>query len=123
MRICVYEDRHVRGLEPLTLTRSTIDLLCGLTTLGEKYGRYFSATTVGHLCRPIVVDQIRIRDPLARVNDASWLRAAPTVLVNSRWIPPPHPPHQKSVGLMGTRRNSGSSHFFADGTYLGTVNG
>jgi UDP-N-acetylglucosamine diphosphorylase / glucose-1-phosphate thymidylyltransferase / UDP-N-acetylgalactosamine diphosphorylase / glucosamine-1-phosphate N-acetyltransferase / galactosamine-1-phosphate N-acetyltransferase len=51
MRICVYEDRHVRGLEPLTLTRPACDLLCGLTTLLEKQIRYFGATVVGHLCR------------------------------------------------------------------------
>ena len=63
MRICVYEDRHVRGLEPLTLTRPASDLLCGLTTLGEKQARYFAATAVGHLCRPVVADLIRARDP------------------------------------------------------------
>jgi UDP-N-acetylglucosamine diphosphorylase / glucose-1-phosphate thymidylyltransferase / UDP-N-acetylgalactosamine diphosphorylase / glucosamine-1-phosphate N-acetyltransferase / galactosamine-1-phosphate N-acetyltransferase len=122
MRICVYEDRHVRGLEPLTLTRPVIDLLCGLTNLGEKQARYFAATAVGHLCRPLVADQIRTRDSLARVNDPAWLRAAPTVLVNARWVPPPHP---RSGGLMLHRRGVGfgASNLFADGSYLGTVEG
>src|ERR1700722_12656617 len=120
MRICIYEDRHVRGLEPITLTRPVIDLLCGLTTLGEKQVRYFSATALGHLCRPLVAEQIRMRDPVSRVNDPGWLRAAPTVLVNARWIPPTQ---KRTVGLIASRRGVGigSSNLFADGSYLGTV--
>jgi UDP-N-acetylglucosamine diphosphorylase/glucosamine-1-phosphate N-acetyltransferase len=122
MRICIYEDRHTQGLAPLILTRPVVDLLCGLTTLGEKQARYFSATAVGHICRPLVAEQIRTRDPLASVNDASWLRIAPTVLVNARWIPPAK---TRSVGLMASRRGVflGSSNLFAEGSFLGTVEG
>lgn len=122
MRICVYEDQHVRGLEPLTNTRPAIDLLCGLTTLGEKQAHFFAATAIGHLCRPIVAEQIRARGPHARVNEPAWLRAAPTVLVNARWIPPPN---TRPTGLSITRRSGGygSANFFVDGSFLGTVNG
>jgi UDP-N-acetylglucosamine diphosphorylase/glucosamine-1-phosphate N-acetyltransferase len=91
MRICVYEDQHVGGLLPLVLTRPACDLLCGLTTLLEKQVRYFEAAVVGHICRPIVADLIRSRYTVANVNDAPWLRGAPTVLVNARWVPPPRP--------------------------------
>lgn len=110
----------MRGLEPLTLTRPVIDLLCGLTTLGEKQARYFAATAVGHLCRPLVAEQIRLRDPVSPINDAAWLRSAPTVLVNARWIPPTH---NRSVGLMASRRGVGTaySNLFAEGPYLGVV--
>ena len=122
MRICVYEDRHVRGLEPLTLTRPAADLLCGLTILLEKHVRYFNATTVGHLCRPVVADLIRTRDPGANVNDATWLRGAPTVLVNARWVPPPraraNPAPQPRRHLI-TR----TANLFADAPYIGTANG
>lgn len=121
MRICVYEDRYVRGLEPLTLTRPAADLLCGLTTLGQKHARHFAAKTVGHLCRPVVAELIRGRDPAASVNDPTWLRAAPTILVNARWVPPDRPPP-----LPGSRRNlirSSVSNPFADGPHLGTVGG
>jgi UDP-N-acetylglucosamine diphosphorylase/glucosamine-1-phosphate N-acetyltransferase len=122
MRICIYEDRHCRGLEPLTLTRPVMDLLCGLTTLGEKQARFFAATAIGHLCRPLVAEQIRTRDHLTRVNDPGWLRAAPTVLVNARWIPPTH---NRSVGMMASRRGvgSGSANLFSEGSFLGTVEG
>jgi UDP-N-acetylglucosamine diphosphorylase / glucose-1-phosphate thymidylyltransferase / UDP-N-acetylgalactosamine diphosphorylase / glucosamine-1-phosphate N-acetyltransferase / galactosamine-1-phosphate N-acetyltransferase len=118
MRICLYEDRHVRGLEPLTLTRPTIDLLSGLTTLGEKHTRHFSATSVGHLCRPVVADLIRGRDPGAPVNNPTWLRGAPTILVNARWVPPPQPALSPR-----DRRRATSNNPFADGSHIGTVEG
>jgi UDP-N-acetylglucosamine diphosphorylase / glucose-1-phosphate thymidylyltransferase / UDP-N-acetylgalactosamine diphosphorylase / glucosamine-1-phosphate N-acetyltransferase / galactosamine-1-phosphate N-acetyltransferase len=122
MRICVYEDRHVRGLEPLTLTRPAVDLLCGLTTLLEKQVRYFAATAVGHLCRPVVADLIRTRDPVSNVNDPTWLRGAPTILVNARWVPPPRP--QPSPPTLPRRHMAvRSSNPFADAPYLGTANG
>jgi UDP-N-acetylglucosamine diphosphorylase/glucosamine-1-phosphate N-acetyltransferase len=108
MRICIYEDWHVRGLDPLTLTRPAADLICGLDTLAQKQTRYFSAVTAGHICRPIVADLIRVRDPLCPVNDSNWLAGAPTALVNARWVPP---------------RRPGSPHDFLDGPHVGTVNG
>lgn len=105
MRICVYEDRHVPGLEPLTLTRPAADLVCGLDTLAAKHARYFGATAVGHLCRPAVAALVRPRAP---VNDPAWLRAGPTVLVNARWLPPAAP-------------RTREPYPFADGPHLGTV--
>ena len=91
MRICLYEDRRVADLGPLTLTRPAADLLCGLTPLGHKPARYFDADVVGHLCRPVLAELLRSRDPAAPVNDPAWLRSAPTVLVNARWLPPARP--------------------------------
>lgn len=92
MRICIYEDGRAADLAPLTLTRPTSDLLCGLGPLGEKHTRYFAAEVVGHLCWPVLADLLRSRDPQTPVNDPAWLRSAPTVLVNARWLPPsPNP--------------------------------
>jgi UDP-N-acetylglucosamine diphosphorylase/glucosamine-1-phosphate N-acetyltransferase len=110
MRICVYEDRHVRGLEPLTLTRPAADLICGLDTLARKQTRFFLAGSVGHLCRPAMADLIKSHDPLCPVNDASWLRGAPTLLVNARWVPPSRP-------------ESGTPNPLVLGPHLGTVKG
>ncbi len=110
MRICVYEDSHVRGLEPLTLTRSAADLICGLDTLAQKQTRYFAAGSVGHLCRAGVAELIRARDPLCPVNDLTWLHSAPTVLVNARWVPPPRPAF-------------GAPNPFAEGPHLGSASG
>ena len=88
MRICFFEDRHAADLAPLTLTRPASDLLCGLSSLGDKLARHFAASTVGHLVRPLLADVIHARDPSVPVNHPVWLRAAPTVLVNGRWLPP-----------------------------------
>jgi UDP-N-acetylglucosamine diphosphorylase/glucosamine-1-phosphate N-acetyltransferase len=121
MRICVYEDRQVRGLEPLTLTRPACDLLCGLTTLLEKQVRYFAATVVGHLCRPFITELVRSREPAA-VNDSPWLRSAPTVLVNARWLPPPRP---WLASVPQTRRQfaARASNPFAEAPMIGLAHG
>jgi UDP-N-acetylglucosamine diphosphorylase/glucosamine-1-phosphate N-acetyltransferase len=114
MRICIYEDRRVADLAPLSLTRPAADLLCGLTPLAEKHARHFAAEVVGHLVRPVVAELLRSHNPAAPVNDPAWLRSAPTVLVNARWLPPPRP----RVALAPSFQ-----HLFADGPCLGTCDG
>jgi len=89
MRICLYEDRRAADLYPLALTRPASDLLCGLSTLGEKQARHFGSSAVGYLCRPALAPLLRARG--APANDPTWLRAAPAVLVNARWLPPAQP--------------------------------
>jgi UDP-N-acetylglucosamine diphosphorylase/glucosamine-1-phosphate N-acetyltransferase len=88
MRVCLFEDRSVLSLEPLTLTRPAFELFCGLSTLGDKQFRHFGATDRGALVRPYLADVGRLGSPRVSVNDLAWLRAGPTVLVNSRWLPP-----------------------------------
>ncbi len=89
MRVCLFEDRGAAALEPLTLTRAVFDLLCGQSSLGAKQGRHFAPCEVGALVRPYLADLCRLHHPGMPVNDLPWLRAAPTVLVNARWLPPP----------------------------------
>ena len=121
MRICVYEDRHVQGLEPLTLTRPACDLLCGLNTLLEKQVRYFAASVVGHLCPAGDGPPHSAREPNTSINDSAWLRSAPTVLVNARWVPP-RPP---SNPLPLPRHHLIARHAnpFADAPFVGTAQG
>jgi UDP-N-acetylglucosamine diphosphorylase/glucosamine-1-phosphate N-acetyltransferase len=89
MRVCLFEDRGVANLEPLTCTRPAFDLLCGQTALGSKQCRHFAPCTVGFLVRPLLVDVLRGQHPTTPINDLAWLRAEPAILVNSRWLPPP----------------------------------
>jgi UDP-N-acetylglucosamine diphosphorylase/glucosamine-1-phosphate N-acetyltransferase len=89
MRICLFEDRAVLNLEPLVLTRPAFDLLCGQSSLGSKQCRYFAPCAMGALIRPYLANLYRQEQPATPVNDLAWLRAEPTVLVNSRWLPPP----------------------------------
>jgi UDP-N-acetylglucosamine diphosphorylase/glucosamine-1-phosphate N-acetyltransferase len=122
MRICLYEDRRVAALGPLTLTRPAAELLCGLSPLGEKQARYFAAESVGHLCRPVMADLVRASDPAAPVNDPAWLRSAPAVLVNARWVPPARPLRGPRPRLAGSPAPT-FRELFADGPFLGTCDG
>jgi UDP-N-acetylglucosamine diphosphorylase/glucosamine-1-phosphate N-acetyltransferase len=103
-RLCLFEDRHVNGLEPLTLTRPAFALFCGLTSLAGKHCRTFGVATAGALVRPALADLYRLQHPDLPVNDLAWLRAAPAVLVNARWLPPAEPlpwPDGPCVALVG----------------------
>jgi UDP-N-acetylglucosamine diphosphorylase/glucosamine-1-phosphate N-acetyltransferase len=88
MRVCLFEDHGVVDLEPLTLTRPAFELLCGQTSLARKQVRHFRPDGVGCLVRPQLVELCRQQAGFAPFNDLEWLRAAPTVLVNARWLPP-----------------------------------
>ncbi|MFO0802201.1 MAG: putative sugar nucleotidyl transferase [Gemmataceae bacterium] len=88
MRVCLFEDRRTPDLEPLVHTRPASDLLCGLESLGAKQSRHFGAEVTGFLGRSAIAAVLRERDPASPANDAAWLRAAPTVMVNARWLPP-----------------------------------
>lgn len=87
MRVCLFEDRGVLDFEPLILTRPVFDLLCGLTSLGDKQRHRFPPAEVGFLVRPELADLCQLQLPGTPVNDAAWLSAGPVVLVNGRWLP------------------------------------
>ncbi|HWG41370.1 MAG TPA: putative sugar nucleotidyl transferase [Gemmataceae bacterium] len=91
MRVCLFEDRGVVDLEPLSLTRPVFELLCGLTSLAAKQSRFFPLGPRGVLLRPHLADLYRLTSTALPVNDLAWLRAGPTILVNGRWLPPSIP--------------------------------
>src|SRR4051794_11161753 len=88
MRVCLFEDGGVGNLEPLTLNRPAFELICGMSTLGSKQCRYFAPCELGVMVRSPLADACRLQQPATKVNDVSWLRSGPTILVNSRWLPP-----------------------------------
>ena len=114
MRICIYEDRLTDQLEPLTATRPASELLCGLDSLGAKQARHFAAEATGFLGRSTIAAALRERDPLSPANDPAWLRAAPTVLVNARWLPP---------APAGVRLAPATRRLFASGPTAGYCDG
>jgi UDP-N-acetylglucosamine diphosphorylase/glucosamine-1-phosphate N-acetyltransferase len=104
MRVCLFEDHGVADLEPLTLTRPAFELLCGQSSLASKQLRFFNADEPGCLIRQHIADVFRLQYPQKPVNDLSWLRSAPTLLVNARWLPCPATPLDLSkpfVGMIG----------------------
>lgn len=86
MRICFYEDGGA-DLDPLTTARPAFELLVGSDTIrGHALGR-LRPEMHGMLVRKELVSLVRMRYPASPVNDPTWLRAAPTLLVNSRFVP------------------------------------
>src|SRR5688572_19391653 len=88
MRVCIFEDQRASHLEPLATTRPVFELRCGQHSLLAKQRRYFGATECGVLVRSPLTAIYRQENPTVTVNDFDWLRAAPTILVNGRWLPP-----------------------------------
>ena len=105
MRLCVFEDRGVLGLEPLTLTRAAFAVRCGMSSLLSKQRRHFAADVTGALIRPPLAEVTRQTHPTLVVNDFTWLRVEPTIMVNARWLPPiangPELDLTPRVGLVG----------------------
>ncbi|HYV36730.1 MAG TPA: putative sugar nucleotidyl transferase [Gemmataceae bacterium] len=104
MALCVFENRGVYNLDPLTLTRPAFELWCGSFPLLERQRRAFAAEETGVLVRPVLADLCRQQRPELPVNDADWLRRTPKALVNSRWLPSPETVEETStprVGVVG----------------------
>src|SRR5208282_5503868 len=91
MSLCVFENRSVDNLEPLTLTRPAFDLWCGAHSMLARQRRALAAQETGVVVRPKMAELCRLERPEMAVNDSDWLRRQPTVLVNARWLPPPEP--------------------------------
>jgi UDP-N-acetylglucosamine diphosphorylase / glucose-1-phosphate thymidylyltransferase / UDP-N-acetylgalactosamine diphosphorylase / glucosamine-1-phosphate N-acetyltransferase / galactosamine-1-phosphate N-acetyltransferase len=91
MSLCVFENRGVDNLEPLTLTRPAFDLWCGAHSMLARQRRALEAQEIGAVVRPKMAELCKLQRPEMAVNDSDWLRRQPTVLVNARWLPPPEP--------------------------------
>jgi UDP-N-acetylglucosamine diphosphorylase/glucosamine-1-phosphate N-acetyltransferase len=88
MRICVFEDRGVFNLEPLTLARAAFELMCGTGSLWQRQKRAFAANDMGCIVRPALAAICKLQHGDWSVNDNDWLRREPRVFVNARWLPP-----------------------------------
>jgi UDP-N-acetylglucosamine diphosphorylase/glucosamine-1-phosphate N-acetyltransferase len=88
MRLCLFEDRGTRDLEPLTQTRPAFDLTCGASSLAEQLIGAFPGAELGLIVRPELAELVRRERPGVAVNDAKWLLAGPVLLVNGRWLSP-----------------------------------
>ena len=87
MQVCVFEDRGVASLEPLTLTRPAFELVCGMGSLVQRQMRVFGAAGMGAVVRPMLAELCKKQRPDFAVNDADWLGRRATVFVNARWLP------------------------------------
>jgi UDP-N-acetylglucosamine diphosphorylase / glucose-1-phosphate thymidylyltransferase / UDP-N-acetylgalactosamine diphosphorylase / glucosamine-1-phosphate N-acetyltransferase / galactosamine-1-phosphate N-acetyltransferase len=101
MPVCVFEDRGVFNLEPLTLARPAFDLVCGTSSLLGKQMRAFGASEAGAVVRPMLAEISRAQHPDLAINDNDWLRRKPRVFVNARWLPALEPLTDVSTPRVG----------------------
>ena len=87
MRLAIFEDDRVENLSPLILTRPVFELVCGQFSLRERLVRRFDVTDWGVFLRPFLSDVYADFHPESHINDSAWLRSAPTLLINGRWLP------------------------------------
>jgi UDP-N-acetylglucosamine diphosphorylase/glucosamine-1-phosphate N-acetyltransferase len=88
MRIAIFEDVGADDLAPLTLTRPVFDLLCGTQSNLSRLHNVFSPAELGLVVRPNQAAVCRERFVGTPINDFEWIRSAPIVLINGRWMPP-----------------------------------
>ena len=87
MRILLIEDSLTDNLAPVALLRPGFELLCGRESLRRRLQRWFPQAEFGAWIRPWLVDAYREEHPQIHVNDATWLKQGPVLLINGRWLP------------------------------------
>ena len=85
-RFAFFEDDRAEQFSPLSLLRPVFDLRCGHFSLRERWTVSTGNPNFGALIRPHLAETYSESHPTARVNDRNWLRAAPTLLLNGRWL-------------------------------------
>jgi len=81
--ICIFEDRDVDKLHPLTLTRPVYDLRCGFSSLKEKVMHQFPLSAVALHCRKYLEDCVAEDNPGTKVNQ---LESDECLFINGRTL-------------------------------------
>src|SRR5262245_61343474 len=90
MDLCIFEDKGVLWLEPLTLTRAAFELRCGATSLLERQLRAFGVDEAAAVVRPEVAALCQGNHPRLAVSTGTSLNGQ-AILVNARWLAPAEP--------------------------------
>lgn len=90
MRVALFEDRPAaEDFSPIALLRPVFELLCGQFSARERAMRFLPVTDWGAFLRSELVEVYQEENREAHVNDLDWLRAAPTLFLNGRWLADP----------------------------------
>jgi len=90
-RIAFFEDHAANQLGPLALLRPVFELVCGHFSVRERWLRFGDVHEWGAWLRPYLCETYGREHPEAHLNDADWLAAATTTLLNGCWLPPAGP--------------------------------
>jgi UDP-N-acetylglucosamine diphosphorylase / glucose-1-phosphate thymidylyltransferase / UDP-N-acetylgalactosamine diphosphorylase / glucosamine-1-phosphate N-acetyltransferase / galactosamine-1-phosphate N-acetyltransferase len=89
-RILIFEDAGADNLKPLTWTRPSWGLRCGIVTLARKIAAAYPGTEVAFHCRPHLVPAVREDDRgtvISTPDEAREQLAGPVLLINGRVLP------------------------------------
>lgn len=89
MRIAIFEDDSATNFAPIALLRPVFELLCGHFSTRERSLEFLPVSDWAAFVRPELADVYREEHPGCRVNNADWLQAGSTLLINGRWLADP----------------------------------
>jgi UDP-N-acetylglucosamine diphosphorylase / glucose-1-phosphate thymidylyltransferase / UDP-N-acetylgalactosamine diphosphorylase / glucosamine-1-phosphate N-acetyltransferase / galactosamine-1-phosphate N-acetyltransferase len=112
MRVAFFEDSSALNFHPIALARPVFELVCGRHSIRERIVRHLPVTDWGVFCREHLAETYRETHPEAHVNDFAWLSAAPTLVINGRWIPTADAV-ARDLEFNGAGLNGGRVAFFA----------
>ena len=82
--LCIFEDEYASRLYPLTLTRPTFNLRCGMSLLRDKIARRYPGSRLHLFCRAYLADVVHEAVPAAPVNR---ITSEQCLLINGRFLP------------------------------------
>ncbi|MDP1994918.1 MAG: putative sugar nucleotidyl transferase, partial [Ignavibacteria bacterium] len=68
MEICIFEDLYFDRIEPLTFSRPTYDLVCGISSLKDKIVRHYSNVKISLHTRPYLESFLISKYPDLSIN-------------------------------------------------------
>jgi len=110
MEICVFEDLYFDRLEPLTFSRPTYDLVCGISSLKEKISRYYPGVKVSLHTRPYLESFLISKYPGLSVNK---IEDDDCLFVNGRILAP-----ENIAQLLPLKEKTNKVFISNDGTLL-----
>jgi len=85
MEICIFEDLYFDRIEPLTFSRPTYDLVCGISSLKEKIIRQYPGIKISLHTRPYLEPLLISKHPDVSINN---IKEDDCLLVNGRILAP-----------------------------------
>jgi UDP-N-acetylglucosamine diphosphorylase / glucose-1-phosphate thymidylyltransferase / UDP-N-acetylgalactosamine diphosphorylase / glucosamine-1-phosphate N-acetyltransferase / galactosamine-1-phosphate N-acetyltransferase len=80
--VCIFEDREVNNLAPITHTQAVYDTMLGATTIFEKIYRYFENANISLHCRDYLKSVTKLKYPDTIVNNINM--GTPCLFINGR---------------------------------------
>lgn len=85
MQLCIFEDMYYDRLSPLTLARTTYDLVCGINSIRAKILRAYPDSRYSLHCRQYLEQEVKAKNPNIPVN---FVEDHECLFINGRILAP-----------------------------------